>query len=170
MNGDFEKDDRIKLYDSEIYWGMLYGMYCNLNKDYEKTYWDLLMCWLYDFKYRYNFCDLSSCPDVQNCFDSLLPVCCFNNYHYLGEYKRFFCAEMACLTLILIFQFKEALKHTNQFKSIGYDECINDLDSIHAKAAYYDRTVVSIEYLLDPKTFSTYHIGELIIYDKIYCA
>lgn len=167
---DFGSGEKVKLYDFDIYLGMLYGMYCNLNKDYEKTYWDLIMCWLYDFKYRYGCCDLSCCNGSEKCMNLLFPACCYDDYHYLGEYQRFFCAELVCLTLIQIFELKESLKNTLQSDYIGYEECLDKLKSSAMSSVYNDRTVVSIEYLLSPKTFCIYCIGDLIIYDKLYCS
>lgn len=159
-----------KLYDIDVYLGMIYGMYCNLNKDYEKTYWDLLMCWIYDFKYRYDCCHLSACPHLGYYFDAVFPMCCYYDYHYVGEYYRFFCAELICLTLIQVFQMATSIKQDHETNCIGYHECLENLTSGNgARIPYHDRTVVSIEYLLDVKTFATYKISGLKLYDKLYC-
>lgn len=170
-----------KLNDTAIYIGLLYTMYCNLGKDYEKTYWDLVICWLYDFKYRYGSCEPSPKWCYQShsfisCRDTIFPSCCYDDYHYVSEYRRFFCAELVSLTMLKVFQVHAILLNNSSISPnpsgiVNHEPHVTLRDGENNEVllshTLSQRTIVSIEFLMTSHTFNTYSIDQLVIYNHL---
>lgn len=154
-----ESESESNVSTKRVYVGILYSMYLALGKDYEKTYWDLVVCWIYDFKYLYGFCEnAENEASSVGCLETVFPSCFRNDYNYSGEYDTFYCAELACLTLRSVMS---RIELRNKEELSVESEPSSELPFLSS------RTVVSIEYLIAPKSFPNYIVGPLKIYSHL---
>lgn len=135
----------VRLTEECIYVGLMYSIFINMDKNYEGSYIDLVVSWLYDFKYKYSCycCGLCGvCSICRSCWD--------NDYHYDGEYNEFYCAELVVYT---VYQMIKLLADD--------DDGIVD--------ASKSRTICSIEYLMSDLWHGSVFVGPLVVYNKLYC-